>query len=178
MRHGLNPAIDALRLAAEAAQRVTLLSQFHRLRQERRQGLDKRADLAVLGELLLDVLQVAQQMRVAILDRAGGAVVRRVAVHDEHAAQASTSEHLDGHACRAGRGQTEQAQVGRWKEKRRAEKQSVLRMEFKKFLNRFMRVPCQIVRTGRRIVYRLLAWNPWLGVLVRGVEALRRPMRC
>jgi hypothetical protein len=67
---------------------------------------------------------------------------------------------------------------GRWQEKRRAEKQTVLRMEFKKFLNRFMRVPCQIVRTGRRIVYRLLGWNPWLGVLVRGVEALRRPMRC
>jgi hypothetical protein len=34
------------------------------------------------------------------------------------------------------------------------------------------------IRTGRRIVYRLLAWNPWLGVLVRGAEALRRPMRC
>jgi hypothetical protein len=67
---------------------------------------------------------------------------------------------------------------GRWKEKRRAEKQSVLRMEFKKFINTLMRVPCQIVRTGRRIVYRLLAWNPWLGVLVRGAEALRRPMRC
>jgi hypothetical protein len=67
---------------------------------------------------------------------------------------------------------------GRWGEKRRAEKQSVLRMEFKKFVNGLVRVPCQIVRTGRRIVYRLLAWNPWLGVLVRGVEAPRRPMRC
>jgi len=67
---------------------------------------------------------------------------------------------------------------GRWQERRRAEKQAVLRMEFKKFVNALMRVPCQIVRTGRRIVYRLLAWNPWLGVLVRGVEARRRPMRC
>jgi hypothetical protein len=67
---------------------------------------------------------------------------------------------------------------GRWQERRRAEKQTVLRMEFKKFVNALVRVPCQIVRTGRRIVYRLLAWNPWLGVLVRGAEALRRPMRC
>jgi hypothetical protein len=67
---------------------------------------------------------------------------------------------------------------GRWKEKRRAEKQSVLRMEFKKFINTLMRVPCQIVRTGRRIVYRLLAWNPWLGVLVRAADALRHPLRC
>jgi len=67
---------------------------------------------------------------------------------------------------------------GRWQERRRAEKQTVLRMEFKKFVNALVRVPCQIVRTGRRVVYRLLAWNPWLGVLLRGVEALRRPMRC
>ena len=75
---------------------------------------------------------------------------------------------------------------GRWQERRRAEKQTVLRMEFKKFVNALVRVPCQIVRTGRRIVYRLLAWNPWLGVLVRGVGALRvppglgrrPPMRC
>jgi hypothetical protein len=69
-------------------------------------------------------------------------------------------------------------ETGRWQERRRAEKQAVLRMEFKKFVNALMRVPCQIVRTGRRIVYRLLGWNPWLGVLVRGVEARRRPMRC
>ena len=51
-------------------------------------------------------------------------------------------------------------------------------MKFKKFVNALVRVPCQIVRTGRRIVYRLLAWNPWLGVLVRGAETLGRPMRC
>jgi hypothetical protein len=69
-------------------------------------------------------------------------------------------------------------EAGRWKEKRRADKQTVLRMEFKKFVNVLVRVPCQIVRTGRRIVYRLLGWNPWLGVLVRGAEALRHPMRC
>lgn len=68
-------------------------------------------------------------------------------------------------------------EAGRWQERRRAEKQTVLRMEFKKFLNLFMRVPCQIVRTGRRIVYRLLAWNPWLGVLVRAADVLRHPLR-
>jgi hypothetical protein len=67
---------------------------------------------------------------------------------------------------------------GRWAEKYRAEKQSVLRMEFKKFLNAFVRVPCQIVRQARRIVYRLLAWNPWQPVFLRAVDALRYPMRC
>jgi hypothetical protein len=77
-------------------------------------------------------------------------------------------------------------QEGRWREKYKAQKQSLLSMEFKKFLNCLMRLPCQIVRTGRRIVYRLLSWNPWLEVLLRGAEALRcppaaavrLPMRC
>ena len=56
---------------------------------------------------------------------------------------------------------------GRWATKHRAEKQQVLRMEFRTFLNSFMNIPCQIIRTGRRLVYRLLNWNPWLGVFRR-----------
>jgi hypothetical protein len=62
---------------------------------------------------------------------------------------------------------------GRWAAKHREQKQSVLRMEFKGFVNAFLRLPCQIVRTGRRIVYRLLSWNPWLEVFFRGVDVLR-----
>jgi DDE family transposase len=67
---------------------------------------------------------------------------------------------------------------GRWKDKHRREQQTLLRMEFKQFLNGLMRVPCQIVRAGRRIVYRLLGWTPWLGVLLRAVDVLRQPLRC
>jgi Transposase DDE domain group 1 len=67
---------------------------------------------------------------------------------------------------------------GRWKEKFRAEKRQVLTMEFKRFINAFIRVPCQIVRAGRRIIYRLLAWNPWQHVFVRGLAALGCPLRC
>ena len=66
-------------------------------------------------------------------------------------------------------------ETGRWREKYQAQKQSLLKMEFKTFLNALMRLPCQIVRTGRRIVYRLLSWNPWQEVLLRAVEALRQP---
>ena len=62
---------------------------------------------------------------------------------------------------------------GRWKDKYKAEKQSVLTMEFKKFRNAFMLLPCQVVRTGRKVVYRLLGWNSWLSVLLRGWNALR-----
>ena len=67
---------------------------------------------------------------------------------------------------------------GRWKERYRREKKQVLTMEFKRFVNAFIRVPCQIVRAGRRIIYRLLAWNPWQHVFVRGLTALGCPLRC
>jgi hypothetical protein len=67
---------------------------------------------------------------------------------------------------------------GRWAEKHRAEKQTVLRMEFKRFVNAFIRVPCQIVKSGRRIIYRLLAWNPWQEVFARALAALGYPLRC
>ncbi len=73
---------------------------------------------------------------------------------------------------------------GRWKKKHCSEKTAVLRMEFKRFVNSFVRVPCQVVRTGGRLVYRLLAWNPWQHVFLRGVDALhtmstwRHPLRC
>jgi hypothetical protein len=67
---------------------------------------------------------------------------------------------------------------GRWATRHTAEKQAVLRMEFKAFLHAFVLVPAQLVRTSRRIVFRLLAWNPWQAVLLRGADHLRGPLRC
>lgn len=61
----------------------------------------------------------------------------------------------------------------RWRERHRQEKHQVLRMEFKRFLNAFIRIPCQVLRTARRTVYRLLAWNPYLPVFSRFVSVLR-----
>jgi hypothetical protein len=46
-------------------------------------------------------------------------------------------------------------------------------MEFSTFCVALIQVPCQVVRTSRRIVYRLLAWNPWQGVFLRLVERLQ-----
>ena len=60
----------------------------------------------------------------------------------------------------------------RWKSKHREEKQLVLRMEFKRFVNSFMLIPCQIVRTGRTLVYRLLSWNPHVPIFRRLLIAL------
>lgn len=67
---------------------------------------------------------------------------------------------------------------GRWALKRANEKRRLLTMEFKRFLNAFIRVPAQIVRTGRRVLYRLLAWNPWQPVFLRAATALEHPLRC
>jgi hypothetical protein len=69
-------------------------------------------------------------------------------------------------------------ETGRWAQKYQSEKLTVLRMEFRTFLNSFIQVPCQIVRTGRRIVYRLLSWNVWQHVFLRAIDALRRPLKC
>ena len=69
-------------------------------------------------------------------------------------------------------------QAGPWEARNEEQKRSMVRMEFKGFLGAMMRLPCQIVRTGRRIVYRLLSWNPWVGSLLRLAEAMRRPLRC
>jgi hypothetical protein len=62
---------------------------------------------------------------------------------------------------------------GRWRDRHRAEKRWVLRLEFKTFVNAFVRLPCQLVRTGRKLVYRLLAWNPYQPIFFRLVSALR-----
>src|SRR5262245_51931322 len=62
---------------------------------------------------------------------------------------------------------------GRWQEQQRAQQRWVLRLAFKAFVNAFVRLPCPIVRTGRRLVYRLLSWNPHLPLFFRLVERLR-----
>jgi hypothetical protein len=67
---------------------------------------------------------------------------------------------------------------GRWHEKHTEEKEGVLRMEFRTFVNTFIRIPCQIVRKGRKILHRLLAWNQWQTVFFRLQARLSRPLRC
>jgi hypothetical protein len=50
----------------------------------------------------------------------------------------------------------------------------LLTMEFKRFLQEFLLLPCQIVYSGRQVIYRLLQWNAWVGVLLQSVERLRQ----
>ncbi len=67
---------------------------------------------------------------------------------------------------------------GRWGKKYEKQKKSVLKMEFKTFLNAFMLVPCQLVRQGKKLIFRLLSWNPWQEVLLRFAGVLRCRLRC
>ena len=62
--------------------------------------------------------------------------------------------------------------AGRWREAHEAERERVLRMEFRSFVQRIIMVPAQILRTGRSLVYRLLAWRPDLPVLFRFLDGL------
>ncbi len=62
---------------------------------------------------------------------------------------------------------------GRWQQRQRAQKQWVLKLEFRTFLNAFVLLPCQIIQTGRKLVYRLLGWNPHLDIFFRLLKRLR-----
>jgi Transposase DDE domain group 1 len=63
--------------------------------------------------------------------------------------------------------------AGRWQPRHRAEKRWLLGLEFKAFVQAFVRLPCQLVRTGRRLVFRLLAWNPHQPIFFRLLNVLR-----
>ncbi len=60
--------------------------------------------------------------------------------------------------------------VPRWWQQH--ERELVLRMEFHTFLQQLMLVPAQIIRSGRRLIYRLLVWRPQLSILFRLLDAL------
>ncbi len=59
-----------------------------------------------------------------------------------------------------------------------AVRRRVIRMEFATFLNAFMQVPAQVIRTARRLVYRLLTYRPSVDALLLMHAHIRRPRRC
>ena len=67
---------------------------------------------------------------------------------------------------------------GRWQQRHREEKRSLLQMEFRTFLNYWILLPCQVLRTGRRIVLRVLAYNQWQPAFFRLAQHVSRPLRC
>ena len=51
--------------------------------------------------------------------------------------------------------------------------QRIVRMEFKRFLNTFIKIPCLIVKTGRSIVYRLVGYNHCLKDYLRAFSVIK-----
>jgi hypothetical protein len=58
------------------------------------------------------------------------------------------------------------------------QKRDIVRMEFKRFVANLIRLPCQVLRSGRRLVFRFLSYNPWQPALLRGVAAWRTRTQC
>lgn len=55
----------------------------------------------------------------------------------------------------------------------KASGERVVKMEFRTFLNTIVHLPAQIIRAGRKIVYRILSYNAWLRNLFATWEYLR-----
>ena len=51
-------------------------------------------------------------------------------------------------------------------------REAMLKMEFRRFRNAVVQIPAQIVRTGRRIVYRLLGYNDWSNTFLRTFDRI------
>lgn len=60
----------------------------------------------------------------------------------------------------------------RWRDHHLAQRDRILRMEFRTFVQTLMWIPVQVLQTGRRLVYRVLAWRPELPILFRLDRAL------
>jgi len=63
----------------------------------------------------------------------------------------------------------------RWHTQHQQQRQQLLRMDFRTFLNAFINVPAQIVRTSRRIVFRLLGYNPAQQLFFRLLDGIGVP---
>jgi hypothetical protein len=50
----------------------------------------------------------------------------------------------------------------------------LVKMEFRSFLGAILLLPAQIIRTGRKIIYRILSYNSWLKDFFATWERLRR----
>ena len=49
----------------------------------------------------------------------------------------------------------------------------IVRMEFRRFVHALILLPAQIVRAGRRIIFRIIAYNDWVKDLFAAWERLR-----
>jgi hypothetical protein len=60
----------------------------------------------------------------------------------------------------------------RWAERHNEQRRRLLTMEFHTFRQAFIEIPAQIITTGRRVRWRILAYNQWLGAFFRLIDTL------
>lgn len=63
--------------------------------------------------------------------------------------------------------------VGRWKAQHAEEKSRFVGMRFRTFVQRMMMIPAQVLKSGRRLIVRLLDWNPCRHIFFRAIDAVR-----
>ena len=56
----------------------------------------------------------------------------------------------------------------------RAQRDKLLRMEFRTFLNNIVRIPAQIIRAGHRVLFRILGYSHWTGTFLQTYDSIRR----
>ncbi len=54
----------------------------------------------------------------------------------------------------------------------RQRREELLKMEFRRFLNTIVRLPTQIIRGGRRIVFRILGYNDWTRTFLQTYDTI------
>lgn len=60
---------------------------------------------------------------------------------------------------------------------RKKQGEKILKMEYRTFLNYLVRIPAQIIRQGRRIIFRFLSYNHWLNDFFATVNKLHK-LKC
>jgi len=58
--------------------------------------------------------------------------------------------------------------------RKQEQRDELLRMEFRRFLNGIVKMPVQIISAGRRIVYRILGYNQWVYTFMQTFDRVRR----
>lgn len=56
----------------------------------------------------------------------------------------------------------------------RTERGRTLRMEFKTFAQRHLQIPCQIIRTGRRLIYRIVSYSAHIKTFLSTFERIQK----
>jgi hypothetical protein len=60
----------------------------------------------------------------------------------------------------------------RWRVKHRRDQQAVIRMDFRGFVDQFINIPALIVKTGRRVIFRLIGFSPQLHLFFRMLDGI------